>query len=75
MGWMIRVGNTQAARDAAWKETTLTISFGSPQARGASVEVKVSPNAGRTTFPATAASARQAEQVWQRVLSTLVGGC
>lgn len=75
MGWMISVGSTGAARSAAQQETTLTISFGRPQDRGSSVEVKVSPNAGKTPFPATAGSARQAEQVWQRVLSTLVGGC
>jgi hypothetical protein len=75
MGWIIRVGSTHAARSEAQQETTLTISFLAPQDRGARVEVKVTPNAGRTTFPATSGSASVAEQVWQRVLSTLVGGC
>lgn len=75
MGWVISVGSTGAARKAAPQETRLLISFDAPAAHRVSLEVKVSPNAGRTTFPAMIGSAHQAEHVWQRVLSTLVGGC
>jgi hypothetical protein len=73
MGWTISVG-TAGARSSKGKG-------GRPQAlsvcidaQGVIAQVKVFPNADRTTLvDAGSTPAWQAQRVWQNVLSTLVG--
>jgi len=76
MGWTISVGTAGA------RSTTNSSRGGRTQAlsvwidaHGVTAQIKVSPNAGRTTSSHDAGSipAWQAQRVWQNVLSTLVG--
>jgi hypothetical protein len=78
MGWTISVGTAEARNTAASSKRTggraqaLSVWI---DAHGVIAQVKVSPNAGRTTSSHDAGSipAWQAQFVWQNVLSTLVG--
>ena len=78
MGWTISVG-TAGARSSKAKNSNA--GGGRAQAlsvwidaHGVTAQVKVSPNADRTTFGnAGSIPAWQAQRVWQNVLSTLVG--
>jgi len=77
MGWTISVGTAGARRS----KTSSKAGGGRTQAlsiwidaHGVTAQVKVSPNADRTTLDkAGSIPAWQAQRVWQNVLSTLVG--
>lgn len=77
MGWTISVGTAGARNKAGSSKAgsgrmqALSISI---DAHGVTAQVKVSPNADRTTLvDAGSTPAWQAQRVWQNVLSTLVG--
>jgi len=77
MGWTISVGTAGARNNAGrskgegGRAQALSIWI---DAHGVTAQVKVSPNADRTTFGnAGSIPAWQAQRVWQNVLSTLVG--
>lgn len=73
MGWTISVGTAGAKNKAGGgRAQALSIWI---DAHGVTAQVKVSPNADRTTSfsDAGAIPAWQAQRVWQNVLSTLVG--
>ncbi|TFW27762.1 hypothetical protein [Massilia horti] len=74
MGWTISVGRTDfGQRTNAGVTTNLTCAV-TPITRRANAQVTVSLNAGRTTSgDAGSIPACQVEQVWQNVLSILVG--
>jgi hypothetical protein len=74
MGWVISVGKAGFERGTnADVITSFQCSVTSNSCR-ATAHVMVSPNANRTTSgKAGSTPACQAEQVWQNVLSTLVG--
>ena len=73
MGWTISVG-TAGARSSTGRggrPQALSICI---DAQGVTAQVKVFPNADRTTSDnAGSIPAWQAQRVWQNVLSTLVG--
>lgn len=70
MAWMISVGRAGAkGRTAAAQAISLQVNV-----QGMAAQVKVFPNADRTTSGDTGSiPAWQAQRVWQNVLSTLVG--
>ena len=77
MGWKISVGTAEARNNAAKSKgkggRTQALSVWI-DAHGVIAQVKVSPNADRTTLVnAGSTPAGQAQRVWQNVLSTLVG--
>jgi hypothetical protein len=73
MGWTISVGTAGARGNKArgGRSQALSVCF---DAQGVTAQVRVFPNADRTT-PDHAGSipAWQAQRVWQNVLSALVG--
>ncbi len=70
MGWIISVGKAGAKGRAAGAQA-LSVSI---DVQGLAAQVKVFPNADRTTSgDAGSIPAWQAQRVWQNVLSTLVG--
>ena len=74
MGWVIRVGSAGFERGTnAGVITSFQCLVTSNSCRTAA-QVTVFPNAGRTTSGTAGSNpACQAEHVWQKVLSTLVG--
>jgi hypothetical protein len=69
MAWMISVGRAGAKGRAAPQAVSLQVNV-----QGMRAQVKVFPNADRTTSGDTGSiPAWQAQRVWQNVLSTLVG--
>ncbi|WP_147375672.1 hypothetical protein [Noviherbaspirillum cavernae] len=74
MGWVIRIGRTGFERGANAGVITSFQCFVTSSSCHAVAQVMVTPNAGRTTSEkAGSMPACHAEQVWQNVLSTLVG--
>ncbi len=74
MGWMIRVGRAGFERGTNAGVTTSFQCLVTSGSCHAAAQLMVTPNAGRTTSDkAGSIPACQAEQVWQNVLSTLVG--
>jgi len=73
MGWTISVGTAGArnSKGRGGRPQALSVSI---DAQGVTAQVKVFPNADRTTSgDAGSIPAWQAQRVWQNVLSTLVG--
>jgi hypothetical protein len=74
MGWVIKVGRKGFERGANAGVTTFQTCIVTSTTCRTVAQVTVSPNAGRTTSGKAGSNpACQAEQVWQNVLSTLVG--
>ena len=73
MGWKISVG-TAGARGSKGRGGIPQVLSVWTDAHGVTAQVKVVPNADRTTSDnAGSIPAWQAQRVWQNVLSTLVG--
>ena len=73
MGWTISVGSAGArtSKGKGGRPQALSVCI---DAQGVTAQVKVFPNADRTTSgDAGSIPAWQAQRVWQNVLSTLVG--
>jgi hypothetical protein len=73
MGWTISVGTAGArsSKGRGGRPQALSVCI---DAQGVTAQVKVIPNADRTTSgDAGSIPAWQAQRVWQNVLSTLVG--
>jgi hypothetical protein len=77
MGWLIRVGELRHAgfeRSMNADVITSTQCFVTSTSCHTVAQLSYTPNAGRTTSGIAGSNpACQAEQVWQNVLSTLVG--
>ena len=77
MGWLIRVGELRHAgfeRSMNADVITYTQCFVTSTSCHTVAQLSYTPNAGRTTLGIAGSNpACQAEQVWQNVLSTLVG--
>jgi hypothetical protein len=75
MGWIISVGQAgvkgrQAGRQAGGQTEALMLSV---DVHGTAARIKLYPDARTEAIETGAASAWQAQRVWQNVLSTLVG--
>jgi hypothetical protein len=69
MGWIISVGRAGAKRASGVQAVSLRMDV-----QGMPVQVKVFPDGGcHPASSADALDARQAQRVWQNVLSSLVG--